>query len=292
MFVRDALQQGGKLLREAGVADAGFEAEYLIRHILGCSRESLLIHLDSEISSLDKHHYYKVTERRAAGEPAAYITGRKEFYGLEFKVDSRALIPRPETELLVEMALDFASCRAVGVEFLRIAEVGVGCGAISVALAAHLPNARIVATDISPEALDLARENATRHRVESRVTLLEGDLLKPVSGSVDILVSNPPYIKSDDIVGLAREIRYHEPHVALDGGPDGMAVINRVIEQAEGKLAPGGAMFVEIGWNLGDLALHRARELFPKFHASITPDLAGFDRVLTIRPPVGVAVPA
>ncbi len=292
MRVRDALRQAREKLQASVVEDPGFESEYLLRHTLGYTREGLLIALDSDISSSDHLRFASIIDRRAAGEPSAYITGHKEFYGLDFKVDSRALVPRPETELLVELALEFAARRTSQGEGLNIADVGVGCGAISIALAVNLPRAKIVATDISPAALKLASENISRHRVEDRVTLLEGDLLQPVSGPIDILVSNPPYIPSAQLDALPREIRDHEPRVALDGGEDGMAVIERLIRQAKNKLRPGGAMFIEISWDLGKQALARSRELWPDSEVSITPDLAGLDRVLTLRSPIGATQPA
>ena len=261
-------------------------------HTLGCTREFLLIALDSDISPSDQLRFDSVIDRRAAGEPSAYITGHKEFYGLDFKVDPRALIPRPETELLVELALEFAARAYKQGEGLNIAEVGVGCGAIAIALAVNLSGARVVATDISPAALKLASENVSRHGVEDRVTLLEGDLLQNVSGPIDILVSNPPYIPSAQLATLPREIRDHEPRVALDGGENGITVIEQLIRQAKDKLKPGGAMFVEIGWDLGERALARSLELWPESDASISPDLAGLDRVLTLRSPIGAAQPA
>ena len=289
---RDALRQAREKLRASEVDDAGFEAEYLLRHALGCTREHLLLALDSDVSSSDQLRFDSVVDRRADGEPSAYITGHKEFYGLQFKVDPRALIPRPETELLVELALEFAAQRTSRVEGLNITEVGVGCGAIAIALAVNLSRARIVATDISPAALKLASENVSSHGVEDRVTLLEGDLLQPVSGPIDILVSNPPYIPSAQLAALPREIRDHEPRVALDGGEHGMTAIERLIRQAKDKLRPGGAMFVEIGWDLGDRALARSLDFWPESDASISPDLAGLDRVLTLRSPIGAVQPA
>ena len=292
MRVRDALGQARDRMRASGVDDPGFEAEYLLRHALGCTRESLLMTLDSDVSSSDRLRFDSIIDRRATGEPSAYIAGHKEFYGLDFKVDPRALIPRPETELLVELALEFAARRTSRVEALNIAEVGVGCGAIAIALAVNLTGARVVATDISPAALKLASENVSRHGVEDRVTLLEGDLLQNVSGPIDILVSNPPYIPSTQLATLPREIRDREPRVALDGGENGITVIEQLIRQAKDKLKPGGAMFVEIGWDLGERALARSLELWPESEGSITPDLAGLDRVLTLRSPIGAAQPA
>ena len=288
---RDELQLARKRLEASGVEDPGFEAEYLLRHTLGCTREALLLDLDSDISTSSQCHFDSLVKRRASGEPSAYITEHKEFYGLDFKVDPRALVPRPETELLVELALDFASRRSVLGRGLNVVDVGTGCGAIAVTLAVHLPKATITATDLSPEALELAAENVAIHHVQDRVTLLQGDLLAPVSRPIDILVSNPPYIPSTEIPNLAKEIINHEPRLALDGGPDGMAVIGHLVEQAKDKLRLGGAMFIEIGWDQGRRALAHARHLWPYSQASITPDLADLDRVLTLLSPVGVTQP-
>ena len=291
MKVREALRQACGRLQVSGVEDPGFEAEYLLRHALDCTRESLLLSLDSDLTLSAQHHFDSLVGRRASGEPSAYITGHREFYGLDFKVDPRALIPRPETELLVEAVLECTSQKAGRSGGLNIVDVGTGCGAIAVALATCLPTASIIATDISHNALQLAYENAARHGVQNRINLLQGDLLAPLPRPIDILVSNPPYIPSPEIPNLAREITKHEPRLALDGGPDGMSVIDRLIEQAKDKLTPGGAMLIEIGWNQGDAAISHARRLWPDSKASITPDLAGLDRILTLRSPIGAAQP-
>lgn len=292
--VRDALQQARQKLQVSGVDEPGFEAEYLLRHTLACTRETLLLGLDDALHPNPHAQFESLVARRALGEPSAYITGHREFYGLDFKVDPRALIPRPETELLVEFALDFASLRSTGGKGLTIVDVGTGCGAIAIAIAIalNLAQATVIAADISPEALGLARENIARHGVQDRTRLLHGDLLDPIPPRIDILLSNPPYIPSPEIPGLAPEISRHEPRLALDGGPDGMAVIERLIRQARDKLAPGGAMFVEIGWDQGPRVTAQTQTLWPDAHASITPDLAGLDRVLTIKSPVPAPIPA
>ena len=289
--VRDALKLARERLQASAVEEPGFEAEYLLRHALGCTREALLLELDSDISASSQHRFDGLIERRASGEPSAYIAGHREFYGLDFKVDSRALIPRPETEHLVEFACAFATRQEWEGEGLTIVDVGTGCGAIAIALAVYIPAATIFATDLSVDALALARENIIRHGVEDRVVLLGGDLLASVAQLVDILVSNPPYIPSTEVPNLAREISDHEPRMALDGGPDGIAVIEPLIQQAKDKLSPGGAMFIEIGWDQGQRALACSRDLWPDFEISITPDLAGLDRVLSLRSPAGVAQP-
>ena len=291
MKVRDALRLARERLQASGIDEPGFEAEYLMRHALGCTRESLLFSLDTALSVSAQRRFDSLISRRASGEPSAYITGRKEFYGLDFKVDPRALIPRPETELLVELVLDFASPRTPVRTTLNIIDVGTGCGAIAVALAKHLPTATIFSTDLSHDALELARENLALHNLEDRVVMLHGDLLALNLPPIDILVSNPPYIPSPEISTLAPEIRDHEPRLALDGGPDGLSIIERLVEQARDKLSPGGAMFIEIGWDQGESAASRARHFWPDAQASITPDLAGLDRVLTLLSPIAAAQP-
>ena len=292
MKVRDALRLARDRLQTSGVQDPGFEAEYLIRHALLCTRETLLINLDTDIAASDQRHFDRLIGRRVAGEPSAYITGHREFYGLEFKVDSRALIPRPETEHLVELACAFATRQEWEGKGPTIVDVGTGCGAIAIALSVYMPAATIFATDLSADALALAGENVARHGVQDRVTLLQGDLLAPIPSPIDILVSNPPYISSSEISNLAREITGHEPLLALDGGHDGLTVIDRLIEQAKDKLNPGGAMFIEIGWDQGQRVTAHTRHLWPEAKASITPDLSGLDRVLTIRAPITAPVPA
>ena len=291
MKVRDALRLARDRLQTSGVQDPGFEAEYLIRHALLCTRETLLINLDTDIAASDQRHFDRLIGRRVAGEPSAYITRHREFNDLEFKVDSRALIPRPETEHLVELACAFATRQEWEGKGLTIVDVGTGCGAIAIALSVYMTAATIFATDLSADALALAGENVARHGVQDRVILLQGDLLAPIPSPIDILVSNPPYISSSEISNLAREITGHEPLLALDGGPCGMTVIERLLKQAKSKLSPGGAMFVEIGWDQGQRALACSRDLWPDSEAVITSDLAGLDRVLTIKPPIPAAQP-
>lgn len=292
MRVRDTLRKARERLQASGVEDPGFEAEYLLRHALGHTRESLLIALDARVSALAQDHFDGLISRRSSREPSAYITGHREFYGLDFKVDPRALIPRPETELLVDLVLQFVSAWATAHKNLTIADVGAGCGAVAIALAVNLPRATIIASDISTDALGLARENIARHGVQDRVRLLHGDLLDPIHPPIDILVSNPPYIPSPEIPTLAPEISHHEPRLALDGGPEGVSLIEELIRQAREKLAPGGAMFVEIGWDQGPKVMAQTRSLRPDAHASIAADFAGLDRVLAVQAPITAPLPA
>ena len=217
----------------------------------------------------------------------AYLVGHKEFYGLDFVVDRRVLIPRPETELLVERAIALGrEVLAASHPSLTIADVGTGCGCIAVALAVHLPQARVFATDRSPQALEVARENVRRHGVEDRVRLLCGDLLTPVPPEVrlDLIVANLPYVSRSELEALPRSVREYEPlETALDGGEDGLALIRRLLGEAPRRLAPGGAVLLEIGATQGPRVAELARRRFPGAEVRVLPDLAGRDRVVEIR---------
>ncbi|MEK7848360.1 MAG: peptide chain release factor N(5)-glutamine methyltransferase, partial [Chloroflexota bacterium] len=255
MTLREAWQKGARLLDSAGIPDAPLESELLLRYSLGLSRTGFFSCWQEPVPSLRLRRFRVYLRRRQRREPAAYILKRREFYGLEFYVDRRVLIPRPETELLVEKALEVAGGRP-----LRVAEVGVGCGAVAIALAHHLPRARIWATDISLEALQVARRNRRRYRLGRRVHLLPGDLLLPVPGLVDLIVSNLPYVRDADIPGLPPEVRDYEPLPALRGGPDGLDVVRRLVAQAPARLRPGGWLLFEVGQGQAEVACGLVRE--------------------------------
>jgi release factor glutamine methyltransferase len=220
----------------------------------------------------------------------AYIVGRREFFGLDFVVDQRVLVPRPETELLVELALAGAENQEPRTEnpvsqfsvldsWFSIADIGTGSGCIAVALAVHLPRARVYAVDIAPDTLDVARVNVMRHGVGERVTLLEGDLFAPLPEPVEMIVSNPPYT----VLGEIDEgVRRHEPRRALDGGDDGLAVYRRLLAQSPGYLRPGGALLLEIGATQGEAVTALARSAFRSADVTVHKDLAGHDRVVRI----------
>lgn len=252
------------------------DAELLLAHALGWGRARLIAEGRQPLALGQLGGYRQLVARRAALEPVAYIVGHREFYGLDFAVDRRVLVPRPETELLVELALAFAGQTF---ERFRIVDVGTGSGCIAVALAVHLPEARVVAVDISPAALQVARRNVERHGVAERVRLAEGDLLAPLDEPVDLLVSNPPYTIVSEI---DEGVRRHEPGGALDGGPDGLAVYRRLLAQAPAKLRPGGSLLLEIGATQADAVTELARQHFPKASIRLYRDLAGLDRVVTI----------
>ena len=270
------LQQATASLR--GVSDSPrIESEILLMHVLGTSRAQLLAHPERTLTSAQVTRYGKLVDDRASGYPLPYLTGKIEFYSLDIEVTPEVLIPRPETEALVDLALERRPKTAV--------DVGTGSGCIAVALATQLPEAAVYGIDISPAALAVARRNAERHGVGERVRLIAGDLLDRRPGPVDLIVSNPPYVSADEWASLPPSIRDHEPRLALDGGPDGLEVVSRLISQSQGLLKPGGALLIEIGAAQGDAAREAAETFFPENGTSIRihPDLAGRDRILEIQ---------
>jgi release factor glutamine methyltransferase len=263
------------------------EAEILLSHVLGISRTGLLAHPERALTRVQQARYGELVQRRAAGWPLPYLIGRVEFYGLEFEVTPEVLIPRPETETLVELALSRRPARPLA----TVMDVGAGSGCIAVSLAVHLPDALILAVDISPAVLAVARRNAQRHGVGGRIRFLAGDLLTmcpglsglPDARGVDLVISNPPYVSAEEWASLPTSVRVHEPRLALDGGPDGLDVVRRLLVQAPAALGPGGALLVEIGAGQGQAALDLAQAALPEATARIHRDLAGRDRVLEVQ---------
>ncbi|MFP2957641.1 peptide chain release factor N(5)-glutamine methyltransferase [Myxococcus sp. 1LA] len=231
-------------------------AEILLSYVLKLSRVRLYVDLDRPLSKEELGAYRALIERRMAGEPTQYLTGVREFYNRPFKVDARVLIPRPETELLVEAALRMLPKDAPG----RALDVCTGSGCIAISLAAERPQATVIATDLSPDACALAQENAQALGVADRVTVLQGDLFAPVPAGerFQVVVSNPPYIASDEIPGLSAEVR-REPKLALDGGPDGLVAVRRVVTGARQWLEAGGLLAMEIGEDQGPAVLELLR---------------------------------
>ncbi|MBI4328816.1 MAG: peptide chain release factor N(5)-glutamine methyltransferase [Chloroflexi bacterium] len=275
------LTRAAQRLEEAGVEEdeARPEARLLLARLLGTDIRGLLTRLQESAAPGLPADLEPLLQRRFRREPLAYILGDLEFYGLDFTVAPSVLIPRPETETLIDVALGL-----IGKDVsITIADIGTGSGCIAVALAVHLPNALLYATDSSPEALALAQANAQRHDVQKRITFLLGDLVTPLPGPVDILVSNPPYIPTAEIPGLQPEVRCYEPHGALDGGPDGLDTIRRLLSSALSRLKPGATVLVEIGAGQGEAALALARTCFPQGKHRLHPDLGGHLRVLEVR---------
>ncbi len=275
------LRKTERRLANAGIGDARIEADLVWMTALEVDRAELYARLQETPLSGQAQDAESLIQRRLRHEPAAYIMGKREFYGLELTVAPGVLIPRPDTEALVEEALRIAA--RLGGEHLAIADVGCGSGAIGIALAFHLPGAEVHAIDVSPRALEVAAMNAERHGVSSRVHFLEGDLLAPLPHPVDLIVANLPYVRSDEIPTLEPEIRLYEPREALDGGVDGLDVVRRLLGQAPSHLAPGGAVLLELDPRQIERARSFAGDALPRSSLRTVRDLAGRDRVLVIE---------
>jgi release factor glutamine methyltransferase len=297
--VRSALKEGIARLRAANVPSHTLAAELLLMHAVGRDRTWLYAHSEATLGPGIVENYFALIARRAAGEPTQYITGKQEFWGLEFEVTPAVLIPRPETEHVVEVALERLGARGIKIDMatgkpspmLRVADVCTGSGCLAVALAHELHHAEIFATDISAAALEVARRNAARHGVSDRIHFAQCDLLEafvasPLATShsplaFDLIVSNPPYVARDEAATLPREVREHEPESALFGGPTGIETYPRLIEQAGALLAPRGLLVLELGYNLAD-GVRRMFHVQPSWNnISVTKDLAGIPRVIT-----------
>jgi len=274
---RQALAHARRTLAENNIEDASLEGEILLRHVLGLSRARLYSDLDYDISIVQEKALNGLVERRLKGEPSAYITGHREFFGLDFKVDSSVLIPRPETELLVEKAIHLTRSHAIS----RIADIGTGCGAIAVSLAVNLPRVTVYATDVSATALEVARTNCDIHGVTDRIVLLEGDMMEPLTESVDLLIANLPYVRESEL--SPNGPLSYEPALALNGGEDGLDMIRVLCRQANTKLRSGGFILLEIGQNQAEAVAALLQETFPRARIEVECDLAGIQRAVSLR---------
>lgn len=278
----ETLREGVRRLGAAGVPSAPLAAELLLMHVLGRDRAWIYAHPEQPVSGEQTAAFFSLIAARAAGTPTQYLTGKQEFWGLEFEVSRDVLIPRPETEHVIEVALARLG-ESRRSQLLHVADIGTGSGCIAVALAKELPGATIFATDISPAALAIAQRNAARHGVEKRVKCVEGNLLDGVTDPArfDLIVSNPPYVARTESSSLPIEVREHEPELALFAGEDGLAVYPLLIAQAANRLAPGGLLVVELGYGqlepVGEL-LDAARG-WTRIKAE--QDLAGIFRVIS-----------
>jgi len=290
LIVRTALREAFAQLRAAGVPSHTLAAELLLMHALGRDRTWLYAHPEEVISDSEVHLFTNLLARRAAGEPTQHLTGKQEFWSLEFEVTPDVLIPRPETEHVIEVALDRLGVREIRAgrkqtfsgEGLQIADIGTGSGCIAVALAKELPGATIYATDISSAALAVARRNAARHSVSDQIHFLESNLLDEASHLslfFDLIVSNPPYIGRREAATLMREVRDHEPEIALYGGEEGYELYAELIAQAAAKLKPGGILVLELGHNSLP-AVQPLLDATAWTNVGATNDLAGIPRVI------------
>ena len=295
--VQDELEPAVVALRDAGSETARLDAELLLGHVLGVDRTAVLAHPEAPLGEGQRAAFRVALERRARGEPVAYIRGFKEFYGLAFSADPRALIPRPETETLVGLAIDRATGRLTGAPRpagsppFEILDVGTGCGAIVIAMAVYLRRrgyrdaVHLSATDASAEALQLAVENAVGHGVADLIDFRLADLLEPPPATpVDLLVANLPYIPTAAVPGLPVAASF-EPRLALDGGADGLALVRRLVGGLPGVLAPEGTAMLEIGATQADPLRALVQERLPGWPVAVRADLSGEPRVALLGRP-------
>jgi len=304
MQLRQALKTGLKTLVESGVPSPQLAAELLLMHVLGRDRGYLYAYPEAEISEEVTSRYFQSVEERATGKPTQYITGHQEFWGLDLEVTPDVLIPRPETEHVVEAVIDLAERQGFNREApLRLVDVGTGSGCIALALAAEFPRAVLFATDISRPTIDVASRNAARLGMSERVKFLETDLLaffldarapgqgfdQDLNGAInrsflntfDFVVSNPPYVAADELDRVQREVRQFEPRIAWGGLERGHEIYRRLIPQARAVLRPGGWLIVEIGYNMGETV--PALLCGGWTQIEVRPDLAGIPRVVVAR---------
>jgi release factor glutamine methyltransferase len=294
--VADLLRHATDRLAASGSGSPRLDAELLLAQALGVERAGLLAYPEAPVGDGARETFEAAVGRRERGEPVAYIRGFREFHGLAFVTDARALIPRPETELLVDAAVEeivsrlSGAPRPPGSPVMRVADVGTGTGAIAVSLVAALRRRRmadevlVIAIDVSEDALQLARENAVGHGVADRMVFMAADLLPyHVDPAYTVVCANLPYVPTGEIPELARELSY-EPALALDGGPDGLDVVRRLLDALPRTLAVDGVAFLEIGAGHGELIAHEVAERLPGWRCRVTPDLAGLPRLARVEP--------
>lgn len=284
--LQDALTQAKSMLGHPTVRSAQLDAQVLLCHVLGIERAMLYAYPEREMTLQQEKQYFALIARRKQHEPVAYLTGQKEFYGLDFCVDKRVLIPRPETELLVEIALEMIQRRIANGQIPVIADIGTGSGAIPISIAVEEPRLPyIYASDISSDALQVAHLNCLRHHVTERVRLLQGNLLSSLPEPVDLLLANLPYVGTDELRDISPDVQLYEPHQALFSGPDGLDLLRRLGEEVRKShvLKPAGAMLLEIGYRQREELTRLFHDYWPSATIICRKDHAGFDRVLQIE---------
>lgn len=280
--VHELLSQGVRCLAAAGIESARLDAEVLLGHVLAVTRAQLIVAADLWLQADQVQRFEALLQRRLSREPVAYITGRQEFWSLDFQVTRDVLIPRPETERLIEVALTLTGELRSDTP-LRVLDIGTGSGVIAVSVATELPWAEIVATDVSTVALEVAQRNAARNEVAGRITFLAGDLFAAIAeriGRFDLLVSNPPYIRRAEIATLEPEVGRWEPRAALDGGVDGLDFYRRIAAAAWQFLTPNGALALEIGADMGGEVCAIFNQAGRYRDVAVFQDYAGRDRVV------------
>ena len=280
MNVAEAWEYGRSQLPHSPTAK--LDARLLLAHVLGVGHSWLVAHDDELLTAVQEVQYRRLIERAARHEPIPYLVGHAPFFDLDFIVTPAVLIPRPETEQLVALAVDWARKRPSGHLPCHIVDVGTGSGCIPIVLARHLPQAAIEATDISLEALEIAQQNARQHAPD-RIQFHQGHLLDPIRQPIDLLVANLPYVTDGEWTMLDDGVKWYEPAVALKGGADGLDLIRQLLQQAVTKLKIGAAIFLEIGWQQGTAVHDLAQSIFPAAHIELVQDFAGHDRIVMIK---------
>ncbi len=286
--IKDALEQGTATLAQAdrGAIGPRLDAQLLLGHVLNVDRATLYAYPEHPLTSEQEQQFNQLIARRILGEPVAYLVGHKEFFGLDLLVDKRVLIPRPETEMLVEAALSTVRDVLTTGRIPLVADIGTGSGAIPIALAVQEPRLPyLYASDISAESLEVARLNCTRHHLEQRIRLLQGDLLAPLPETVDILTANLPYIGTGEMQLLTPDVRAYEPHLALFSGPQGVDLLSRLFTEARqpGKLHEHAVLLLEIGYQQRDLLTSLLHDFWPQAEVTFEKDYAGWDRLLKVK---------
>jgi len=282
MILSEALQSATQTLLRTRIDDASVEAELLLGHVLRMSKTQLYTEPERALTSAETKRLWRLVRRRLDHEPTAYILGHCEFYGIDFYIDPHTFIPRPETELLLEKAVELARRISHPGKQITIADIGTGCGAIAISLALALPKAKIYATDISASTLRVAGMNCRRHAVNSQVELLQGNLLEPLPQPVDMIVANLPYIKGCEFKDLSPEIINFEPMLALAGGEDGLDKIQQMLGQMPEKLNYGACFLLEIGQGQGERVTSLTTSYFPQAGIELISDLGGIERVVKV----------
>jgi release factor glutamine methyltransferase len=285
LTLNQAIRVAAEILAQAGVATARLDAEALLSHIIMKDRVWLITHRDDALEDDHQRGFADVVQRRTRREPLQHIIGNQEFWGLEFKVSPDVLIPRPETEFIIEAALAIVRDRNTPV---RIIDLCTGSGCIAVSLAKELTAARVIATDASEKALALARENTRGHGVSERIRFLPGDLFEPleeldIRGQIDIIVSNPPYVRAGDLPMLQPEVRDYEPEMALIAGPEGTELAMKIIQRAPAYLKKNGALIMEMGMGQAEALTRMVEATGAYAKPAVLKDLAGIERVLVAR---------
>ncbi|MGH9971233.1 MAG: peptide chain release factor N(5)-glutamine methyltransferase [Pyrinomonadaceae bacterium] len=279
--IAESILEAAQALRISGVPEPRREASSLLQDVIGRDRTFIISHAEDLITAEQLQRFRQFVERRAAGEPLQYITGRQTFYGLDFQVTKDVLIPRPETELLVETALALLNSNAAPL----VCDVGTGSGCIAVALLHENQRASAIGIDLSEAAIRVAQGNATRHSVSDRLGLMVADGLSSLHAEhprFDLMVSNPPYVAGSALEGLQREVRDHEPRIALLAGPDGLAMIRRLLSESGSFIKTGGHLLIEIGFDQG-AAVARLIDRNTWRLLDIQPDLQGIPRIVALE---------